>query len=319
MKKIIYLLVLISIFLSCKGKTAKDTASEALLREYIIPFIMSNNQILLEGIFKDSAYYFILDNGAPITNLSQSVFNHYYNIAELTIPDAERRSPKCVLPIPVYIKFKDYDFLVDTILVFDASAFPKRSNFADLGGIIGVKLFQNNIIELNFEDSLMTIKDKLPENISEYQSFDLLPLKNRTQSFDYLLKQIEIPGFYDHEGNTFNGRFLLDLGSPSVPFTKTIGEKTNFDLSKKDSTTWAAFILNSRFTSLCTKFSDPSLTDEQNKQGFTINGQVMTADEYIEYKLGDGFLGVSFFSKFHVIFDYPHNKLYLKRNNLKYE
>jgi hypothetical protein len=37
---------------------------------------------------------------------------------------------------------------------------------------------------------------------------------------------------------------------------------------------------------------------------------------YPELRFGDGILGVSFLANFHVIFDYPNNKLYLKRNKL---
>ena len=276
--------------LSCKSKIEQNVESEIAAEEYVIPFIFKHDRIYLEGVFKDSTYYFMLDNGAMVTCLSQSLFQHNDTVG-LRVPDT-LAFPKYT--ISTHIKFRNYDFALNEIAIAPADAITSKMFDIEryVVGLIGVKLFADKIVELNFEDSLMVIRNTLPENINEYQSFDMLNLENCVHWFDSLYKQIELSGFYDYAGNSCKGRLTLDLGTHFVTFTKTIKGKTDFELSKKDTTTLVAFILNNNFIA-----------------------NIEISDDF-EQRFGNGILGVVFFSKFHTVFDYPNNKLYLKRNNL---
>lgn len=291
MKNTLLFFVNLLLLFSCKDAVIQKIKSETIIEipeEYIIPFLFENNRIYIEGAFKDSTHYFILDNGAMVTCLSESLFQQD-DTAGLRIPD--------ILPFPKYnisidIKLNDYDLDLNEITIANVSRFKSKKE-RNVAGIIGVELFANRIIELNFENSLMTIRNKIPENINEYQCFDMLNLSNCTYWFDSLYRRIAISGFYDYSGNSYEGNLTLDLGTPFVWFAKTIKEKTDFNLSEKDTATIVAFILRNHLVA-------------------DIN-----AETFIEEKFADGILGTNFFSKFHVIFDYHNSKLYLKRNNLK--
>jgi len=317
MKNVIYTLIFASFFLSCKRNTTKNTVAETPSKEYVIPLTLKE-RVYLEGVFKDTICRFLLDNGATRSSLSEAVFNHYYDVATLDTVASYKWDPKWfpAYVVPIHIQLKDYDFLIDTVMIY--SNHPSKMSKESYRNTIGVELFMKNIIELNFEDSLMIIRSQLPENINDYQNFDLLNIQNITTSYDHLFRQIEIPGFYDREGNAFKGRFFVDLGSSLITTHKTIKGKTDVDLSKKDTATLAALILNSRYAAVDVIYqyydSEWKIVEE-----ITVNGQTMTVTDHTEYKFGDGTLGIPFLSMFHVIFDYPHSKLYLKRNNLKYE
>lgn len=301
--------VIFSYFSCTHQNKEKDNASYITKKEYIIPFALEHNKILIKGIFKDSTYTFILDNGCTGTCLSSTLFSHYYDTTKLRIVNPDWADPTCV--VPIHIKFNNYDFSVDTIIAFDLSIYDtKREKSSDKGGIIGVKLFKDQIVEIDFEDSLLIIKNKLPENIKEYMSFDLLNLKDCQSKYDYDFKQIEISGFYDHTGKPFKGRFLVDLGCPDLTLNRRFNKHTDFNLSRRDTNSLAAYI--SRFHKISVDISGNCA--KESKENITVDEAPLNIDNFTEQKFGDGFLGISFFSKFNVIFDYPHNKLYLKPN-----
>lgn len=285
-----------------------------MFQEHTIPFIFANDKIFLEGIFQDSVCYFILDNGFTSTCLSKPLFSRYYDTTTLKIQNPDWTDPTYV--VPIHIKLKDYDFVIDTVVAFDLSIYDtKREIISDKGGFIGVELFQRHIVELNFEDSVMSIKDKLPKNIEEYAHFDLLNIKNCSSKYDSLFKQIEISGFYDLVGNPFVGRFLVDLGCPFTILSNTFQRNVDENLSKKDTIALAVAVLS--YGPFMTPVSGNNAKEAKKK--IIEDGKIIDVEDYTEQKFGDGILGISFLSKFHLIFDYPHNKLYLKRNNLRQE
>jgi hypothetical protein len=232
----IKIILLINFFLcfACKNNVTQniDTESEPeiIAEEYLIPFTCRRNTIFVEGVFKDSVYFFILDNGYVMTSLFQNVFTRYYDVNTLNISTLESGYKWQICTVPTQIKLNNYAFLLDRFNVIDASSNTR-------GGFIGVELFNRHIIELNFEDSLIIIKNKLPENIDEYMSFDLLHFENYEFPTDSLFRQIEISGFYDHAGTLFTGRFFIDLGTPVVTFFKPISARTDFALSKQNTNT----------------------------------------------------------------------------------
>jgi hypothetical protein len=272
------------------------------VEEYLIPFIITKNyRIFLEGVFKDSTYHFFLDNGFPVTCLCQKLFTRYYDMEKLTINVlCEDGGRICV--VPNQIKFADYEFVFDTVNVDCHKSNLKRKEFSNVRGVIGSELFHRHIIELNFEDSLLIIRNQLPKNISEYISFDLQNFEHYAFPTDSLFRQIEISGFYDHKGNFFTGRFWIDLGTPTVTFLKTIREQTDLNYSKQDTNTLASFILNSGV-----------VVENVHFRSGSASGKYLNDPEL---RIGHGILGTAFFANFHVIFDYPNNKLYLKRNKL---
>ncbi|MCL1968592.1 MAG: hypothetical protein FWF65_03380 [Bacteroidetes bacterium] len=284
---------------SCKSKVEPRFESETI-EEYVIPFTVTDNyRILLEGVFKDSVYLFMLDNGWAMTTLPRTLFTRYYDIEKLNMSVSEWNGDAQTCVMPNQIKFANYEFLFDRIGVDDHVLLGKELSF--LGGIIGAELFHRHIIELNFEDSIMIIRSKLPENICEYMSFDLQNFEHYAYQMDSLFKQIEISGFYDHKGNAFTGKFWVDLGCPFVVFLKTIREQTDFNYSKQDTNTLASFILNNGV-----------IVEDSHLRTGSASGK----DINPELRLKDGMLGTPFLANFHVIFDYPNNKLYLKRNKL---
>ena len=77
----------------------------------------------------------------------------------------------------------------------------------------------------------------------------------------------------------------------------------NIELSKNDTNALpSTFLL------------DPIIIQNVNMFAYDENGnKVEKQSEREEYIFKDGFMGVSFFKHFNVVFDYPNEKLYLKK------
>lgn len=286
MKKIIVLLfVLIYSLASCQqtnnGKNTDSANPE-------VDFHINGNRILVyANVNGIDSMMFMVDNGSTRTLISNKSFEKYPIFDSKSMikdPDYGLLSIS-----PLHFTMNKYSFNLDTVTV----CYDKCQTVDDnLVGILGVEFFMDQIIQFDFERNKMIILKSLPANIKDYETLqlhkDTLNKSYPSQKFRYIL----LPGFVDSNDKPIDGFFSLDLGSAVTLFTHKFSNKINLEKSTSQKHDITSVIC-----------SMPSL--QTNVYFMEDDGKSVTL-------LEDGYIGVDFLSHFNVIFDYPHNKLYLK-------
>jgi hypothetical protein len=301
-----FFVCLISIY-SCVSNTDNNTSLNEEGIELIpyhsdtIPFTMDDelfnlnyyNKILFKGKLLNKELTFRIDNGWYVSGLRKKtvlaivniknfyqketdIYNYYYPIDTSNI---------------INIQLNNYLLKLDSI---DLNIENDRSS----DGIIGFELFANNIVEIDFSQNNIVLHNKLPkiEGFTQLEIYKMDSIKLPNETKIMLIKLDSLMGI---DKQYFSEKFLLDLGSAMSIFSPAFLEKIDINVALQDSSSlkYSLLICNKRIGGNPTHYSD-------NKPFF---------ETYNYWNIG-GFVGVDFFKQFHVFFDYPHNKLYLKPN-----
>ncbi len=285
MKKIFLLFVFIYSLASCQ-QTDNGKNTDCAIQE--VDFHINGNRILVyANVNGIDSMLFMVDNGSTRTLISSKSFEKFPVFDSKSMikdPDYGLLSIS-----PLHFTMNQYSFNLDTVWYGKC-----QKGDEDLVGILGVEFFMDQIIQFDFERNKMIILKSLPANIKDYEILqlhkDTISKSYPSQKFRYIL----LPGFVDSNDKPIDGFFSLDLGSSFTLFTHNFSNKINLDKSTKQ---------NQGLTSLIC--SMPSL--QTNVYLMDDDGKSVTLIE-------DGYIGVDLLSQFDVIFDYPHNKLYLKPN-----
>lgn len=287
MKRTLLFFVLIVSLASCHPtKNGKDTEST----HQEIDFHIEDNRILLyANVNGIDSMLFLVDNGATrtlITSKSFEKFPIFDSKSMIKDPDYGLLSI-----LPLHFKMKQYSFNLDTVAV----CYDKCQRIDDnLVGILGVEIFMDQIIQFDFKREKMIILNSLPKNINDYEAIELhkdtTSSSYPSQKFRYIL----LSGFVDSNDDAIDGFFSLDLGSAVSIFTHNFSNKINLEKSSVQSQGLTSLICSMPSLQTSVYFMD------DNDKSVTL--------------IEDGYIGVDFLSQFNVIFDYPHNKLYLKPN-----
>ena len=154
----------------------------------------------------------------------------------------------------------------------------------------GFELFERNIVELDFEHRNIIIHSVLPDKASSYKAYDLHRVPE-DQKFS-MLPRVIFEGFVKKDGTKTDAWLLVDLGSITAVWYKDFRMQLTTDSLKQDTTSQAYDYLLK--THQLNDYYIP-ITDDYNVKE-------------------DGTLGVDYLSQHSVIFDYLHDKLYLKPN-----
>jgi hypothetical protein len=264
----------------------------------IIPFTLKNNRIIVKGKIGENVYDFLLDNCAPRSYIDKTIFYSYYDVTKLTrLKSQWKYTEEFVYPFLIHLE--NYDHQFDTVYV-EKTANVKYAN------IIGTEFFLNSIIEIDFRNYMIIRRNILPDNVQkEYYCLELLAPEINETGTEYLRRWAKIPSFLNKENQEISGTFWADLGNQTTFLTESFAEKIDIDLSKSNTNSLLATFL-----------SEPLLIEGVNLtlQVQDKNGNIMPEiDDWCRYMQQDGAIGVEFFKQFSVFFDYPNNKLYLKK------
>ena len=290
---IIMSLVLLTV--SCNTPNAQTENTLPAAKTDTIPFTMvdtfptnvaptpknlgSFNCIILEVGVNDTVIKMLLDCGFPYTNFNRNVLEQIHQ--PFTVFDKKRE----LSTTDMTLLLSHSPLHLDTIY---ADTKFEWDSYCD--AILGYELFDRHIVEIDFEHRNIILHDVLPEKVSSYKPYDL----HRTPEDPKLgmLPRVIFDGFVKKDGTKTDAWLLVDLGAMVSVWNKDFRMQLTTDSLKLDP--------NSQAYDLFKK------TNQLNDYFFPV-----TDNHNVKQ---DGCIGVDYLSQHNVIFDYPHNKLYLKPN-----
>ena len=294
------LLIIISlVFLavSCNSQNAQTENTMPAAKTDTIPFTMvdtfpthlaptpknlgSFNRIILEVGVNDTVVRMFLDCGFPHTNFNRKALEQIHQPYTVFNEDGELSTTDMTLYLnhtPLHL-----DTIHASYTDFDWDSY--------CDAILGYELFDRHIVEIDFEHRNIILHDVLPEKVSSYKAYDLHRVPEDAKFG--MLPRVIFDGFVKKDGTKTDAWLLVDLGATVSLWYKDFRMQLTTDSLKQDTTSQAYDLLRK--------------TKQLNDYNIYI-----TEDYRIKQ---DGCLGVDYLSQHNVIFDYPHNKLYLKPRN----
>lgn len=296
MKKYALFIVITLVCASCLSN-GKDFQNGPQKKEYTIDFQLEHGRIVLYAKIDDGdSLRFMLDNGASTTVLDSTFWT---SIKKLKTPSFIQKSGNFdYYYCPINISLSDYIYSIDTLYVASEKYSQNHFSALSLNGMIGVELFYKSILVIDFENQKIHISDHLPENIQNYKKYDMISLHKQDDPYYHKFRFLTIDGLYDKTGNPLSSNFFIDIGSITNNIDCPFCDNIDIEKSKsmvKDTTSIIYLLLN-KYPMIETVYMD-TFADTVHVDDFK-----------------NGVIGIDFLKHFNVIFDYPHNKLYLKPN-----
>ena len=296
MKKYASFALIVLVCASCSS-VGKDSPNEPSKEDYTIDFQLEEGRIVLHAKVNDmDSLRFMLDNGSSAT-----IFDSTFWLSL-----EKQNAPHFIQNIgnfddyycPTNISLSDYTYSIDTLYVASEKYSQNHFSALSLNGIIGVELFYKNIVDVDFENQKIHISDQLPENIQDYKQYDMISLHKQGDPYYHKMRFLTVDGLYDKKGEPVSSHFLIDLGSITNNLDYPFCDNIDIEKSKSmasDTTSMIHMLLN-KYPMIETVYMD-TFADTAHVDNFK-----------------NGVIGIAFLKHFNVIFDYPHNKLYLKPN-----
>jgi Aspartyl protease len=172
----------------------------------------------------------------------------------------------------------------------------------DGGGLIGFNVFQNQILELDFDNKHLVIYNKLPEKINTYAPID----------FKQTTGGLYIPITIFNGKKESKGWYFFDTGADNaLTFDSRFAKKEGlYNLMKKIGKASIASSENRVINAVVLEVPEVKIANFKIE-----NVPTLLADESnVEADFEDGFIGIGLQNKFNFIIDYPNSKMYLKPN-----
>ena len=294
------LLFLIVFFMACSNNQAENNRSrnnknsENIENEepIKIPFVIKDRGIFLSGKVKDTTLSFLLDNQFTYDAFCESTYYDIYGKDGLKIWIFESRHTYKLCENSIQLSFGDYSYQTDTVELMTVI---KEAEGLMPKNVIGANFFRNKIVEVDFINRYVLLYNDLPEKVSEYEKYDLVPRQGLFHD------GVTIVEFSDGS-NIVPASLAFDLGAETSTLNSAIFDKISIDASKKDTTSMAYSLLTKSFLSY------------GSVKTFGIYAGTGEEKEPFSYWGYDGLIGTDFLCKFNIIFDYNGRAVYLKRN-----
>ncbi len=316
----IFVVALFSLFYACNGQSNNDVENSEAFFSDTIPFqidtnflskdynkifcnIEANGRKTKKALIDNGCRFCVLQTDyAPLLNTRYTPFD-----STLWTPlEVQRKRSNGYLPENLIFKIGKTAYKVDTVDIMnhkDLSVFDDTSKKV----IIGRDFFEKYIVELDFKKNVMIVSNHLPAKTKEYLSIPMEPCGglHLTQ-----LRSIKVDGFKLKTGEKKQTKITLDLGCPDAVYDRTFLKFVDQHFSQLDTSSMAFLIMNILGSAVDSVDFQFYQEDEKSRKKTMIPGSVHD----LTLINSDILLGVNFFRRFNVIFDYKNNMLYLKRN-----
>jgi Aspartyl protease len=168
------------------------------------------------------------------------------------------------------------------------------------GGLIGFNIFQNCIIEIDFDQQLLMIHDRLPQKITQYSSLDFLQTTGG----------IYIPITISNGNTNSEGWYFFDTGADNALAIDSKSDNKNI-LEQGVNKIGEALISSSESRRVK---ADIFELPEVKIAGFTFKNvpTLLATESNSEASIEDGVIGIVLQKRFNLIIDFPKNKMYLR-------
>lgn len=280
-----------------------------------IPIEIHNNLIIVRVILNDAIpLKFILDTGVRTTILTQKAFSDilqlpYSRKLTVTGPGGEKLVNAYVTN-NVSLKLPGVVGRGHAMLVLEEDYLELRNHLGtDVHGILGYELFSRFIIEINYKQRIMTLM--LPDKFRQKKNYEVIPIRIQDTK-PYLLAPLNI-----NNHHALNAKLLVDTGAshglllepdsdsrihlPERALPNIIGRGLGGEISGR----------TGRIESLELgryKIEKPLANFPDSNAYFADSLKYLAIDR-------NGTLGGEILSRFTIIFNFPQEKIYLKKNS----
>jgi hypothetical protein len=283
------------------------------VRKVQIPIELSNNLIIVPVVLNDALpLKFIIDTGVRTAILTQKTFSdilnlHYSRKYTIAGPGGQKLID-AYITTNVSLSMPGVIGRGHALLVLGEDYLELRNYLGtDVHGILGYELFSRFIVEINYEKKIMTLR--LPEKFHKPRKFRTLPL-----TIEDTKPYIKLP-LVLQDGTRFEAKLLMDSGAshglmldpasnsaikvPTGAVSSTIGRGLGGEIMGKvgrlRSLEFKDYVIND----LLASFPDPNSYIDTLKMSSVFR---------------NGSIGGEILSRFTVIFNFPKEEVYLKKN-----
>lgn len=278
-----------------------------------IPIEIHNNLIVIPVVLNDALpLKFILDTGVRTTILTQKTFTDILNLVysrKYTIsgPGGENVVDAYVTN-NVSLELPGVHGRGHAMLVLGKDYLELRNYLGtDVHGILGYELFSRFIIQIDYEKKILTLM--LPEKFRKHRRFQTIPISIEDTK-PYVLAPIVF-----ENGSTLNAKLLMDSGAshglmleptsdniiqvPQHSVSSLIGRGLGGEIVGKVGRIKSITLGSYKLDKVIANFPDPNSYSDSIKIGNVFR---------------NGAIGGEILSRFVVIFNFPEEKVYLKKN-----
>jgi hypothetical protein len=280
-----------------------------------IPIEIHNNLIVVRVILNDAIpLKFIVDTGVRTAILTQKAFSDILNLQysrKYTIsgPGGEKLIDAYVAN-NVSLTLPGVTSRGHALLVLEEDYLELRNHLGtDVHGILGYELFSRFIIEVDYQKKYMTLMT--PDKFKQKKKYEVIPIRIQDTK-PYLLAPISI-----NSEHALNAKLLIDTGAshglllepesdsriylPDKNIPNIIGRGLGGEITGKTGRIQSLELGNYIIEKPLVNFPDS-------------NAYFADSLKYLAFDR-NGTLGGEILSRFKVIFNFPQEKIYLKKNS----
>lgn len=282
-------------------------------RKVQIPIEINNNLVIVPVILNDALpLKFILDTGVRTAILTQKTFSDILNLAysrKYTIsgPGGEKLVDAYVTN-NVTLELPGVRGRGHALLVLEQDYLELRNYLGtDVHGILGYELFSRFIIEVDYEKKILTLM--MPDKFRKKRKFQTVPIQIEDTK-PYVTTPIVL-----EDGTVINARLLMDSGAshglmletasdprirvPSTVVSSVIGRGLGGEIIGKVGRIKSISLGTYKLNNVIANFPDPNSYIDSIKVGSIFR---------------HGAVGGEIMSRFTIIFNFPKEEMYLKKN-----
>jgi hypothetical protein len=310
-----YRIIFLLLFIAYSGKSQTLGFSLADGKTKVqIPIEITNNLIVVPVILNGTLpLKFILDTGVRTAILTQKTFTDILNLSysrKYTIAGpGGMKIVDAYVTNNVSLELPGVTGRGHAMLVLGEDYLELRNYLgSDVHGILGYELFSRFIVQIDYEKKMLTLM--LPERFSVGRKFQSIPIRIEDTK-PYLFTPIELS-----DGTVIKAKLLVDSGAshglmleptsdsrikvPTTTLSSIIGRGLGGEITGRVGRIKALHLGNYKLDNAIANFPDPNSYFDSLKLGSTSR---------------NGAIGGEILSRFTVIFDFPQEKIYLKKNH----
>jgi len=279
-----------------------------------IPIEIHNNLIVIPVIINDALpLKFILDTGVRTAILTQKAFSDILNLPysrkySISAPGVNKTVDAYVTN-NVSLQLPGVIGRGHALLVLGEDYLELRNYLGtEVHGILGYELFSRFIVEIDYEQRQLTLM--MPERLKKKRSYVTIPITIEDTK-PYLKTTIELS-----DGVSLNAKLLVDSGAshglmlepssdqrihvPDSTVSSVIGRGLGGEITGKIGRIHSLHLGNYKLDNALANFPDPNSYFDSLKTGMAKR---------------NGAIGGEVLSRFTVIFNFPQEEIYIKKNH----
>jgi len=283
-------------------------------RRVQIPFEVYNNLIVVPVVLNEALpLKFILDTGVRTAILTQKTFTDILNLPysrKYTISGAGgQKLVDAYIANNITLQLPGIIGRGHALLVLEEDYLELRNYLGtDVHGILGYELFSRFIIQVDYEKKILTFTT--PDRFRRKRKFQMLPMKIEDTK-PYIITPVEL-----EDGTTINAKLLMDSGAshallldpqsdnrikvPGQVVSSVIGRGLGGEIIGKVGRIKSITLGTNKLSGVVVNFPDPNSYTDTLKTSHAFR---------------NGSLGGEIMSRFTVVFNFPQEEFYFKRNS----